>query len=221
MPLTKLEEIFDCNTESIIKVDLSLKDLKCFPEIIYELVNLKMLDLTDNYIEEISPEIANLVNLKKLYFSCNKLNKIPKEFGNLSNLKKLNLAYNYITEIPPEFGNLINLKALDLRHNELTSLPTEIGKLIDLEKLFLEGNNFRFLPKQILNIKNSLIDIEDTTYDIDNLDVNCEILVFKFLNCDLTNLPIGLKQIYFKKELEEEIKNFNIKLPFGCEIIFY
>lgn len=221
MPLTKLEEIHECNPNSIIKVDLSLKDLKCFPEIIYELVNLKMLDLTDNYIEEMSPKIAILVNLKKLYFGCNKLNKIPKEFGNLFNLTKLNLAYNYITEIPPEIGNLINLKVLDLRHNEFITLPPEMGKLIKLHKLFLEGNNLRFLPKQILNIKNSLIDIEDTTYDIDNLDVNCEILVFRFLNCDLTNLPIGLKQIYFKKDLEEKINNFNIKLPFGCEIIYF
>lgn len=101
MPLTKLEEIYECNPNSIIKVDISLKDLMSFPEIIYELVNLKMLDLTDNYIEEISPKIVNLVNLKKLYFSCNKIYKIPKEFCILSNLKKLNFSYNYITEIPP------------------------------------------------------------------------------------------------------------------------
>ena len=117
--------------------------------------------------------------------------------------------------------NLINLKVLDLRHNELTTLPTEISKLIDLEKLFLEGNNLRFLPKEILNIKNALIDIEDTTYNIDNLDYDCEILVFTYINCDLTNLPIGLKQIYLKKNLKEEINKIKIKLSFDCEIIFF
>jgi hypothetical protein len=39
------------------------------------------------------------------------------------------------------------------------------------------------------------------------------------LHTDLTNLPISLKKIYFKKEIN--INKYNIKLPFGCEVIYY
>lgn len=63
--------------------------------------------------------------------------------------------------------------------------------------------------------------IDDSADDIDNLDINCEILIFSNLQKDLTNLPVSLKRLYFKKDLREQFGKYNIKISFGCEIVFF
>lgn len=81
----------------------------------------------------------------------------------------------------------------------------------------MKGNKLKIIPNKLLDKKNSLI-IDDSSYDCENLDT--EIFIFSNLNINLTNLPICLKKIYCKNEIEEQIKNFEIKLPFGNEIDF-
>jgi hypothetical protein len=44
------------------------------------------------------------------------------------------------------------------------------------------------LTVELLNIKKKII-IDDTSYDINNLDIDCKILLFTSLNSPLENLP--------------------------------
>jgi Leucine-rich repeat (LRR) protein len=95
-------------------------------------------------------------------------------------------------------------------------LPVEIYNLNNLKDLYLYNNKLRSLSKGILKIKN-IITIDETSYDINNLDNDNEILIFSNLNQEITNLPINTKEIWVNKD----VINVNIKMPFGSVIIFF
>jgi hypothetical protein len=87
---------------------------------------------------------------------------------------------------------------------------------MNINCLSLENNKLNLLPVEILNIKN-IIYIDESSYDINNISFNNEILIFSNLTKEITNLPINIKEIWLKTG----IKNVNIKLPFGYVITFY
>jgi hypothetical protein len=72
------------------------------------------------------------------------------------------------------------------------------------------------LPTSILKIKEALA-IDDTSYQINNLNMEAEILIFSHLNNKLINLPISLTEIWIKKG------NIHIehKLPLNCQLKYY
>jgi len=60
--------------------------------------------------------------------------------------------------------------------------------------------------------------ITDSSYNLNNLNiVNDDIIIFTFLEGKINNLPFDIKEIW----LNSNIKNFDIKLPFGCVIKFF
>jgi len=118
--------------------------------------------------------------------------------------------------LPTEIGNLRNLENLFLENNQLQSLPAEIGNLRNLRNLDLLNNKLQSLPFEFLNIKEKLI-IDESSYDFNNFNIDNEFLVFIQLNIKLNNLPFNIKEIWLKKS----IKNYDIKLPFGCMIKYY
>ena len=57
--------------------------------------------------------------------------------------------------------------------------------------------------------------MNETAYDINNLDPECEILFLNNLGVPLTNLPINLKGIWL---VFPKIRMEQIKIPFGCKV---
>ena len=96
--------------------------------------------LTEIQLTEIPPEIFQLTNLRQLDLGYNKISVIPDAIGNLTNLEYLNLGYNRISVIPDAIGYLTNLKTLILEWCEISVIPDSISNLTNLEYLDLVKN---------------------------------------------------------------------------------
>ena len=181
------------------------------------------LDLDYENLIDVPDEIFTLVNLEILNLSCNELTMIPDSISVLTNLQELNLRSNYLTSLPESMCNLTNLLELNLCSNDLVKLPDSLDKLLKLKTLILYDNKLCSLPKSILKIKNisakrntlnQVLCIDESSYQLDNLDHSCDFLILNRLTKPLENLPCGLQEIW----LHRSIKNPQIKLPFGCKI---
>ena len=182
----------------------------------YHIETTIILDLTYKNLTNLPTEIGKLVNLKKLYLNHNQLSSLPAEICKLVNLQYLFLNDNQLNSLPEEISKLVNLQVLHLEDNQLSSLPAEISKFINLQMLCLYNNKLKSLPVEILKIKEKIW-IDETSYEINNLSLDTEILIFRKLSTELTNLPISLKEIWLKEGIDENL----IKVPFGCEIKYY
>jgi len=112
------------------------------------------LNLYNNQLTSIPPEICQLQNLTHLYLNNNQLMSIPPEIGQLSNLQDLYLYDNQLTSLPSEVGKLQNLTHLYLYNNQLTSLPSEIGQLQNLMYLIINNNQLTSIPPEIGQLQN-------------------------------------------------------------------
>ena len=112
------------------------------------------LDLRNQGLTELPPEIGQLTNLTSLYLWDNELTAIPLKIRQLTNLTYFGLSSNQLTTLPPEVGQLTQLTYLDLRRNQLTALPLEIGQLTNLTGLYLNENQLTALPPEIGQLTN-------------------------------------------------------------------
>ena len=97
-------------------------------------------------------------------------------------------------------------------------LPDSIGNLNKLQKLKINNNKLIRSPKSIFNII-KIIYLDDSSYQIYNLDPECEYLLFNCISTSLTNLPTILKELWLSKKID--ITKLVIKLPFNCEKIIF
>ncbi|MCZ6651887.1 MAG: leucine-rich repeat domain-containing protein [Planctomycetota bacterium] len=119
------------------------------------------LDLSDEGIEELPPEIGQLTNLTKLDIGGNKLTSLPPELGQLTQLTELNLSNNLLATLPPEIGKLTQLTNLYFSEGQLTSLPPEIGQLTKLTVILGYDNKLTSLPPEIGQLtKLTVLDVE-------------------------------------------------------------
>nr|XP_006823254.1 PREDICTED: uncharacterized protein LOC100370876 [Saccoglossus kowalevskii] len=123
------------------------------PSITLDLKSLKVLRLTHNKLTSI-PSVDSLLELTVLDISDNKLQKIPKQIRILKNLKELYLSNNEIKTVPCEITHLTELHELDISNNELEHLPPEIDNMTNLQSLYIQRNRLMELPRTIVHIDN-------------------------------------------------------------------
>ena len=132
-------------------------NLKRIDSRIFKLQSLSILDLSNNAIPKIPPEITGLSSLKELILCQNKIEAIPAKFcDNLvfcSSLRLLDLGENMITSIHPHLSKFVNLITLKLNDNPFSRLPPTIFGT-KLRSLNLNGCSklIRF-PGTALNLK--------------------------------------------------------------------
>ncbi|KAK6183427.1 hypothetical protein SNE40_010912 [Patella caerulea] len=108
--------------------ELCIRGIKCYaiPKSIGRCVNLTMADFQDNQIASIPQEIVHLQKLEILDVSNNFICNVSPCVGFLSSLKRLNLASNNITHLPLSFINLPQLEELDVSGTNMTSPSMEV-----------------------------------------------------------------------------------------------
>lgn len=126
-PSTPEPEIEVQNLGTVI--DLSNKDLTKAPEYIFNESGVEVLNLSNNKLSgALQAEIRHMVNLRVLDLSNNNFTGVPAEIGQLNNLEVLDLSGNPITGLPYELANLTKLKSLDLRETNYSSQDLEVIK---------------------------------------------------------------------------------------------
>ena len=140
--------------------------IKFLPEPIWNLKQLKVLNLGGNKINYLSESIENLMLLEELYLHSSHIKYLPNSMKNLKSLKKLNLAHNKLESLPEWIQNLILLEELDVSDNELHTIPESVGNLTFLQELKLSENKLVTLPDSISNLK-ALKTLEYNGNDID------------------------------------------------------
>ena len=155
----------------LISLRFSNNKFNLIPRSLYQLSNLKLLDMSGNNIQEIDGDLLKgLSSLVELDLSKNKLKSIPNSIQFLVFLEVLKLSNNQILEIPEELGSLTRLKKLFLNENALQFLRKNIfSKMIGLEEIYLYKNRLE-------NICDSSSSIFDNMKHLKFLDIHSNYL---------------------------------------------
>ena len=155
------------------EITLSINSDK-MPNGISQLQSLKILNIENCEVKELSGEIALLKNLEQLHIKyCRGVRQLPSEMQNCTKLQKLSLysleehfdfagSLNLLTncdirylelsqnwrlkKFPGAVFQFKNLEFLGLNIYETDSIPREIGNLRKLKEIVLGASNFKFLP---------------------------------------------------------------------------
>ena len=99
---------------------------------------LKVLDLSNNNVQDLNDIFANLTSLQTIYLRNNELvdDSFPKDMSNLKKLKEINLSGNNLTRVPQQLFENLSLKYLYLGNNKITEIHPDIKHLIKYDYIF-------------------------------------------------------------------------------------
>lgn len=162
------------------------------PQCIYQLSNLKHLEIWNHHILSFSSDISKLKELEILKLNSNALSCIiPNSIGEMNKLKVLDLSHNGLTgNIPVELYDLSQLEELSLWYNKLSgTIHHNIGNLTNLVSLSLGMNN---LTGEIPSSISNLVGLEGLGLDSNKLTGSIPYLGkmtnLKVLNLEYNNL---------------------------------
>lgn len=130
-------------------LDLSENNLRNMPNDIKELRNLESLNLDFNFLEFLPMELTELRRLKTLSASSNRISELSMSFCSFARFRdtitSINLSKNQLREDTFTYKIAIfeNLKELDLSHNLFESVPNPMPP--NLEILNLNNNKIKTL----------------------------------------------------------------------------
>ena len=120
---------FGNEAEISFALDLSCLKASRVSGRIYDLGNnLTSLNVSQNRLTRISPDIGELRGLVHFNCSKNRIVKFPAEIEDLENLKVLDMSWNNLGSYPPTLYKL-KLTHWDVSNNDLREIPVEIGNL--------------------------------------------------------------------------------------------
>jgi len=149
LPLTAI-----VHQPSLTYLNLSQNQLTNLPPEIGQLCSLTRLDLEHNELTTFPPEIGGLTALRALIAVGNQLTNLPKEIGRLTRLTTLSVHSNCISHLPCEIGNLSCLCLLFASYNRLSCLPPQIGLLPSLQQFSVGHNQLTEIPEEIGKLTN-------------------------------------------------------------------
>lgn len=131
---------------------LDSNQLHELPKGFYKLTQLRKLDISDNEIEKISPEIGNFINLAEFDCNRNDIQELPDSIRYCRNLQVLDISNNPLQTLPGGLTQLRALTELTLNDLSLPALPEDIGCLVNLRSLQGRDNLLKSIPDSLCNI---------------------------------------------------------------------
>ncbi|TRY86723.1 hypothetical protein DNTS_031470, partial [Danionella cerebrum] len=152
--LTSLPENLAQKLPNLIELYLPSNNIALIPQAISELVRLQSLDLSDNALQFICPEIelGNLQKLVILDVSMNLLRTLPERLHQCVLLQCLTADRNLLHCLPRQLCLLPDLNEVSMAANCLTSLPLDLGRSMELQFVFVDSNaHLVALPSYLYN----------------------------------------------------------------------
>ncbi|XP_015728669.1 leucine-rich repeat-containing protein 28 isoform X3 [Coturnix japonica] len=131
---------------NLVELYLHSNNIVVVPEAIGSLVKLQFLDLSDNALEIVCPEIGRLRSLRHLRLANNQLKYLPAEVGDLRELQTLDISTNRLITLPERLHMCLSLQYLTADRNHLWYVPRHLCQLPSLNELSMAGNRLAFLP---------------------------------------------------------------------------
>ncbi|XP_078582502.1 uncharacterized protein LOC144865559 [Branchiostoma floridae x Branchiostoma japonicum] len=207
------------------ELNLSQKLLEEIPPAVFRIKEVEILDVSDNPVISIQPDIASLSNLKELKAAGCPIADVSGAISMCAHLSKMDFSRNplistlpetmmrlrYLTcvaisdcklkSLPDNLTRLSTVETLDLSKNELTTLPAEISGLMQLKVLILNNNAFESIPESIVSL-GCLENLEMKQNKLKNRQRDLQLNVPRKLkildmedNSSLCFLPAGLEKI--------------------------
>jgi Leucine-rich repeat (LRR) protein len=159
------------NPDAVVKLDLSNNGMKVLGPEIGRFRNLQYLNLAANQLSDLPVEIGRLPKLQVLNATGNQLDQLPNELGNLVSLKQLILAQNLLKRIPPEVGMMKRLEFFDASENRLTQIPAALGKASSLRDIAIRSNFLSIIPNELGQLKRlRTLDIDNNSFLLEEID---------------------------------------------------
>ncbi|KAA3486299.1 plant intracellular Ras-group-related LRR protein 6-like [Gossypium australe] len=126
--LTKLPETIGFELINLKKLAVNSNKLIFLPRSITHLTSLRVLDARLNCLRALPEDLENLINLQILNVSQNfqYLQNLPYSIGLLISLLELDVSYNKITTLPDSMGCMKKLQKLSVEGNPLVLPPAEV-----------------------------------------------------------------------------------------------
>ncbi|ORD99844.1 FLII [Hepatospora eriocheir] len=172
------------------------------------LTNLNWLNLSNNKIRSIPPEINNLTKLEELGLGMNEIQEIPC-MNKLTQLRIFPAFKNKITKIHPSVFSLPSIEKLDFSDNQLDQFPFEALESKKLRYLNLRCNLISSIESSLLNHK-----LTSKILMIDISENNLKYIPFKFFKIfeQYANVRLGGNPY----SLGESKKPINLSLTEIC-----
>ena len=129
-----------CNSMHLQHVRLHGNGLLFLPNVLYNMIGLKELEVSWNRLSSLNALIGNLTSLERLDVSFNALVYIPTELSKCTSLKYLNVSDNKIKRIPASLRLCQSLQELRLEYNMLIDVPKFLVLLSSLRVFTYQGN---------------------------------------------------------------------------------
>ena len=105
--------------------------IRALPRSVAIFHNLRVLDIDNNGMKYMSPDICRLRKLVNLSARNNLFDNdaLPSELALMTSLQDVNFSGNLLTEFPMQLTKLFNLTSIHLGANRIEVLPPEIGNI--------------------------------------------------------------------------------------------
>uniref|UniRef100_H3D2Z3 Leucine rich repeat containing 28 n=1 Tax=Tetraodon nigroviridis TaxID=99883 RepID=H3D2Z3_TETNG len=147
--LTTLPENLAQKLPNLIELYLPSNNIVLIPEAIGNLARLQSLDLSDNGLHLLCPDIGRLRSLRHLRLCNNQLEHLPSEVGLLRQLETLDVSMNQLRRLPAQLHGCASLQSLTADHNLLGHVPRQLCWLRRLNQLSMAANRLSSLPPDL------------------------------------------------------------------------
>ena len=159
------------NLEELELLDISNNSITALPPNINENTKLRVLDIAGNKMSSLPFDLLVSLPLIEIHAARNRLGGMlfPSDCPGLQDLKFLDVANNALTSIVGSGGlELPSLQSFNVTENRLTQMP-EMPGWTELLTLTIAGNRLASLPESIIALK-KLKSIDFSRNDIRKLD---------------------------------------------------